>query len=102
MNREKEIVTVVAIAESNPGDADKLRDAFFTIIPKVRQEPGCLSYQLHIDKASQQRFVFIEKWENSQALEQHAQTDYFKQMLEQIDPWLVSPMVVHQLHSIEP
>ncbi|CAG8999488.1 MAG: hypothetical protein CENE_01462 [Candidatus Celerinatantimonas neptuna] len=102
MNQDRDMMTVVAIAEAKSGDADKLQDAFFSIIPKVRQEPGCLSYQLHIDQTSQHRFVFIEKWENLQALEKHSQTDYFKHMLEQIEPWLVSPMVVHQLHSIEP
>jgi quinol monooxygenase YgiN len=51
-------------------------------VDRSRTEPGCISHGVHIDAENLQRLVFVEEWEDMDALSQHfrvaASIDFIK------------------------
>ena len=68
------IVKWVATPESQEEIADILR----TMKELVRQEPGCLSYEVFRSSEDPQEFMLVEVYKNQDAVTAHGQTDYFK------------------------
>ena len=40
-------------------------------------DEGCIQYDLHSDEDDKYSFVFVETWENQEALDAHMQTEHF-------------------------
>lgn len=40
-------------------------------------DEGCIQYDLHNDADDKYSFVFVETWENQEALDAHMQTEHF-------------------------
>lgn len=95
-------IHIVALAQAKAGDEDKVKQILLGIVARVRKEPGCLGYQLHQSRENAQQFVFVEAWQDEQAIAVHGSTSYFKQMLVDVEPYLSQPLIVHQLDRIEP
>ena len=83
-------------------DAEK-RDALVRIGQAVaaasRQEAGCISYRLYEHSESANKFVFIEEWESTEALQQHFATAHIKEFMRAIPETLVAPPDV-KFHTI--
>ncbi|KAI9369827.1 hypothetical protein BJX61DRAFT_545213 [Aspergillus egyptiacus] len=75
-------VNAVAILTPAPGKKDRLQEVLVELIAQVEaNEPETLQYQMFWSEGSQE-FVFIEKYKNQEVLQAHAQTDYFKKVME--------------------
>lgn len=74
-------IKVVAILRAKPGKGDALKKALLACVPASRQEPGCLFYHLHVDRADPQRFVFMEGWTDQAAIDFHQTTDHYQKMV---------------------
>jgi quinol monooxygenase YgiN len=60
---------------------DKINDfveAAKEIIEKSNMEPGCKFYQLYQDPYVKTSFVFVERYRNQRAVEEHFSMSYFK------------------------
>ena len=40
-------------------------------VKRSRSEPGCLSHGVHVDTEDATRLVFVERWQDMDALQQH-------------------------------
>ncbi len=55
------------------------------LVLKTRDEVGCLSYELTHDLKNPGHFIFLEKWEDEDALIKHTKSEHFKRLVPQID-----------------
>ena len=71
------MIHIVAVLTAKMGHRAALLAAFQSIVPAVRQEPGCIEYQAVIDldtspaKFGADAVVVIEKWQDQAALDVH-------------------------------
>jgi len=74
------MIVVLATIELHPGKRPNFLTEFRQIVPKVREEAGCIEYFPAIDTASglpvqgparEDVVVVVEKWESLAALETH-------------------------------
>jgi quinol monooxygenase YgiN len=74
--------------------ADKIDDVVNEIrktIPLVRQEKGCLRYDLHRSADGKAELMFYEIWEDQAALKAHSVADHMEAMRERIKDMLEKP-----------
>ncbi|MCF8034294.1 MAG: antibiotic biosynthesis monooxygenase [Desulfarculaceae bacterium] len=64
------------------GQADQLEKEFLAVVPTVRQEQGCLRYDLHRESKEGNEFLFYEIWESPEALKAHAQSAHMQALHE--------------------
>jgi quinol monooxygenase YgiN len=69
--------------------ADFLENAR-TVIAATHKEPGCRSYDLMSSITEPNCFVFVERWESRQALEQHFDTPHLKEWRRVSTPFVES------------
>jgi quinol monooxygenase YgiN len=87
-------VVVAATVEVRPESQDAALTVITTAIEATHAEPGCLAYALHRDLKDPARFVIVEKWETSSALEEHGQTPHLKQLFADLGPLLAQPPAI--------
>jgi quinol monooxygenase YgiN len=82
------MIHIVAVLTAKMGHRPALVAAFQSIVPAVREEPGCIEYQAVIDldtspaKFGADAMVVIEKWQDQAALDVHNESDTLKGFLE--------------------
>lgn len=91
---------LVAILTARPDRAEALRDALSAIIPRVRSEPGCLRYELHVDKADEHRLIMVEAWESEAALAAHVAAPAFQSLAARFDELLDRPLEIIHLEFV--
>ena len=64
-----------------------------------RAEAGCISYRLYEDTEIENEFVFVEEWENDEALQQHFATTHVGEFMRAIPATIVGPPDV-KFHTI--
>jgi quinol monooxygenase YgiN len=64
-----------------------------------REEAGCIDYRLYEDTENSNEFVFVEEWENDEALQQHFRTPHIAAFMGAIPPAIVAPPDV-QFHEV--
>ena len=62
---------IAAMIHPKAGKAEALKTEILNNIPNVRQEKGCLRYDLHELKDGGGQFMFYEIWEDKAAFEAH-------------------------------
>lgn len=72
------MIYVVATLTVKPESRAELIDAAKACIEGSRKEPGNIAYDLHESVSDPAKMVFVEQWENAEALEPHRKTDHFK------------------------
>ena len=83
-------------------DADRRADLIRigqTVAAASREEDGCISYRLYEDTEIENEFVFIEEWENDEALQRHFATPHIAVFMGSILGAIVGPPDV-QFHTI--
>ena len=86
-----EKVVVVAVIQFKPGSEDEGRAAFEASIPPTHAEDGCLGYALHQDRKDPTRFVFVEQWASTEALDAHSHTPHLKELFGKVGPLVAAP-----------
>ena len=83
-------------------DADK-RHALMRVGQAVaaasRTEEGCVSYRLYEDTELENEFVFVEEWENGDALQAHFATAHVREFMQAIPATIIAPPDV-KFHTI--
>ncbi|SAK66811.1 antibiotic biosynthesis monooxygenase [Caballeronia hypogeia] len=71
-------VAVVAIFVAKPGKEDELRKVLEANVEPTRKERGALQYDLHRDNAEPRRFIFVERWESQETLDEHGKSAHIQ------------------------
>ncbi len=64
-------IAVVAIAKAKPGQEEALKEALTRLVAPSKDDTGCIAYDLHQDVADPAVFIFYERWESKDLLDQH-------------------------------
>ncbi|MCG8413059.1 MAG: antibiotic biosynthesis monooxygenase [Pseudomonadales bacterium] len=65
------MVIVLGSVEIDENSLEQALELSQAHVNRSRQEPGCLSHGVHIDGEHGNRLVFIEQWQDMDALQQH-------------------------------
>jgi quinol monooxygenase YgiN len=76
--REAIVIYVVATLTVKPEMRAEFIEAAKACIVGTRAEPGNIAYDLHESVTDSSRMVFVEQWENAEALEPHRKADHMK------------------------
>lgn len=64
---------IVARVEAKPGTAKELVAAQAALVQVVRQQPGCILYELFEDDTQPGKVIFFERWKDRQSWDAHMQ-----------------------------
>jgi quinol monooxygenase YgiN len=72
------VIYVVATLTIKPGTAAEFIAGAKACIAETVKEPGCISYDLTESVTDPSKFVFVEQWENAEALGPHGASDHMR------------------------
>lgn len=64
-------LVIVALVQAKPGHEKALVQAQSELVQVVREQPGCISYELHETVDQPGRVVFFERWLDRTSWERH-------------------------------
>ena len=65
------MVIVTGSIEARPETIERVLELGLAHVRRSRREAGCLLHSMHRDVENELRVVFIEQWEDAEALEAH-------------------------------
>jgi quinol monooxygenase YgiN len=72
------VIYVVATLTIKPEARAELIAGAIACIKETRKEAGNIAYDLHESVTDPTKMVFVEQWENAEALEPHRKSDHMK------------------------
>jgi len=78
-------IKIVATLVVKPESRAELLAVFRDLVAKSRTEAGNLRYDLHQDVQNENRFVFVETWQDQAAVDSHNASAHFQSFLQAID-----------------
>ena len=93
-------VRVVVFIHARPDAAEAMKEIALTLADRSRKETGCISYEVLQDKAAPGRFVLVEEWSSTAALDAHNQTPHFHQAVSSAAPLLAAPLEVGRYAAV--
>jgi quinol monooxygenase YgiN len=95
------LVYVMALITGKDDTKDKLEEALRAVVPTVRQEEGCLRYDLHQSAEGKPVFMFYETWQSKEALAAHSKAPHMHQMRDRIKDLLSAPPEITLWSAVE-
>ena len=89
------VATVVAKKEF----VEIVKSELLKLVPPTRKEAGCIEYNLHQDNEDPAVFVFYETWGSLASLENHMNSEHFKNYVNAVGD-LIEEKVVHKMTRI--
>lgn len=74
-------IIMCARFQAKPEKLDELRTRLLEMVTHTLKEPGCLFYNLHVDKSDPTIFYFLEGWKDADALALHDKTPYVQEII---------------------
>jgi quinol monooxygenase YgiN len=65
------MLIVTGSVEARPDTIDRILELGLAHVRRSRQQPGCLLHSIHRDVENELRVVFVEQWEDADALKAH-------------------------------
>lgn len=75
------------------------KQAIIDIIPQTRNEPGCIEFTLLEDNVGS--LFLYEQWTNEQALQQHYEMPYTRQVFQRYQSWLAQQPEITKLTKVK-
>ena len=72
------MIVVSALITVAEGKGDEYQEMFKALAPKVRKDPGAITYVLHRKIDDPDQFFVFEQYEDEEALKYHGSTEHFK------------------------
>lgn len=72
------MIYVIATITIDPNKREETLAAARVAIAATQQEKGCIGYDLNESVTQPGKFVFVERWENRDALTAHMNAEHFK------------------------
>lgn len=67
--------------QAKPEKLEELRTRLLEMVEFTIKEPGCLFYNLHVDRSDPTVFYFLEGWKDADALAFHDKTPYVQAII---------------------
>jgi quinol monooxygenase YgiN len=93
------MIVVVGRVVSDAARRDQLVHVGQAVARASREEDGCISYRVYQDSERENEFVFVEEWENQEALDRHFRTAHVAEFMRDIMPTLAVPPDV-KFHTV--
>jgi quinol monooxygenase YgiN len=84
---------------------DKIEDTkafLLSLVGRTRAEAGCVDYHLHQSEEDPASFYFYENWTSSEALDEHMETPYLRELVARKTEFLKVDPDVRMLTMISP
>ena len=85
------MIYVVATLTIKPETRAELIAAATACIAETRKEAGNIAYDMHESVTDPTKMVFVERWENAEALEPHRKSDHMRAFGRVVVNCLVGP-----------
>lgn len=85
-------VVCVAHLVAKDGQREALFNILKTLIQPSKNEPGCVSYQLHCGLENPNQFTFIDRFKDQAAFDEHCNASYVQEAFDELIPPLVESM----------
>jgi quinol monooxygenase YgiN len=97
------MIIVVAELAVRAKMEEKFRQAVSDVTEASLVEPGSISYGAYYDVLQKDRVMFVERWRDEAALQQHFETTHFIAFRERISPLVTnaSEVVAHYVERVE-
>ncbi len=95
-----DLLRTVVRLKAKQGKEKELKDLLRNLIKPSRQEPGCISYELLVNKDNPGEFTFVEKWKDDNALNEHFETEHIKAALKKLPELLAEDMDLRKYYSL--
>jgi quinol monooxygenase YgiN len=92
-------LTVVAKVVAQQESLEIVKSELLKLIEPTRKEVGCIDYNLHQDNENPAVFIFYETWESLAHLDDHMNSDHFKNFVNVVGS-LVDEIAVHKMTRI--
>jgi quinol monooxygenase YgiN len=56
------------------------------LLERLRGDGGCIAYEFYQRANDPHSFMFFEKWQTQEALENHLQSEHFRALQERLEP----------------
>jgi quinol monooxygenase YgiN len=91
--QEQFMIFVIATMKTTSENQQAFVEATRECITETRKEAGCISYELHQSVSDVDTFVFVERWENREALEAHFKAPHLANWRREAGPLIVNKKV---------
>lgn len=75
------MIKVIAKMTLQDGKFEEMKTIATKLVTATVKEEGNIAYQLFQDKNNPNIVIFVEEWENEQALKAHTMTEHFKEAI---------------------
>ncbi|GAA1087651.1 hypothetical protein GCM10009665_80670 [Kitasatospora nipponensis] len=96
-NTESPALTVVAQLRAKPGKEQALRQALTALVAPTTREPGCVTYDLHVDVNDPASSCFYEIWRTPAEHAANLQSAHLQAFAVRIDDLLLGELRVSLL-----
>ncbi len=79
------MLTLIAMIKAKPENRKLVRAKCLCMLEPTRKEEGCVSYDFFDDDEDENIFVFVENWENEDALERHDESEHLQKFKQSLD-----------------
>lgn len=93
-------VHVIAHIRAKEGKEDALRAVLVSLIPPSRRELACYQYDLLQSTTDPREFCFVERWDDEEALDQHAKSDHVAKAGTQMTDLVEAPPNIHRYRQV--
>lgn len=95
------LVYVMALINGKDDTKSDLAKELSAVVPIVRQEEGCLRYDLHQSADGKPVFMFYETWQSKEALAAHSKAPHMMAMREKIKDLVTGPAEITLWRALE-
>ncbi len=79
------MLTLMAMIKAKSENRNLVRMKCLCMLEPTRKEEGCVNYDFYDDNDDENIFVFIENWEDEEALQKHSESEHLKSFLQNLD-----------------
>jgi len=72
------ILSLVVILKTKEEKRDFVLNEVMNVIPKTRNEKGCIDYEFHQDITDKNIFIFYENWATYEDWQNHVNSEHMK------------------------
>jgi quinol monooxygenase YgiN len=91
------VVATVRVAEGKGGEFEK---AYKALAPKVRKDPGAITYVLNRDNKDPNKYLFYEKYENEEAIKYHGSAPHVREFFKNMGPIMLGKVEITQFTEV--
>ncbi|GAB5458440.1 MAG: putative quinol monooxygenase [Henriciella sp.] len=96
------MIGIIATFDVQDGKQAEFETVAKDLMAKVKaNEAGCLTYQLYKQEGSDTVYLMMEQYASAQAVTEHTQAAYYKDLGPKLGPCLVSPPNIQKFDIVE-